>query len=805
MGASYIDRRPDGSLALFLDGDLQFDSRDERIYHECLTLPALALAERRMARGLSILIVGGGDGFVAREVLKSPAVRQVTLVDYDPAVVALARTEWPHLLDGALDDPRLAIRHEDAWDFVEGAIARKESFDLAIADLTVPQDVAGTRFASVDWLQRLSALLSRRGVAALNVASPSQSPEAYWSVYNAARLVGLHPRPYRIHLPSFAAAQYGPDWGFLLGSADPIAPAELGDDLPLATPREVLRDSEQLRRLFWFPGEVAALRETASPIRAGQGRFLTYLQTPYQPADPEPTWDGLAFVLDPSPCPAVDQGDRLLPEPLREALADPAPPDERQLLERVLALMPSLRRFGPAPMVAEILWDPARFLSGLDWRGLIERLLARASELPARFVAELTHARERIGDWVLDREAFLKLGLRVMSVITVVVILASLSHPDSAYSKGAGLHFHAAASLARPAHALTDVAPPSLARQGGFHDVQVGHRLVVDEFGYTYPARSYHFTNWMPLSGGAPSGAVPGLAYYRLTPDIDILGDGLVALNLGQRAYLLFGNGQVDLVDQASGQSVLTLEPQPLLLWRVAQELDRQRTGLEQTRVAKRAWIQWVSWLDFTPWARDDEATMQNLAASIDRLRIARNSLGLVPTERPDPPDSPVTGAVELFNAAWVLPGGHQLLVKESAGDFVYLTPTGWSHDQDGRHPITRPYPNALRPIVADYLHGLVSDAEATQQAYLRDRVDLTQDLASLRSDEAAYNQTAARSAGDPMVDYGSSEIRLSRAQLLTAHDLDLTLASLAQLNQILGQWPQDQATLGEAYEAWRP
>src|SRR5262245_15921886 len=99
--AILLDERDDGSLALYIDGDLQFDSRDEQIYHEALVLPALALAQRRSGEGLRALICGGGDGLVARELLRSQAVAYIDLVDYDAAILDLARGELAALNEGS--------------------------------------------------------------------------------------------------------------------------------------------------------------------------------------------------------------------------------------------------------------------------------------------------------------------------------------------------------------------------------------------------------------------------------------------------------------------------------------------------------------------------------------------------------------------------------------------------------------------------------------------------------------------------------------------------------------------------------
>jgi predicted membrane-bound spermidine synthase len=78
-------------VAFYINGDLQFDSQDEAIYHEHLVGPAIALATVRFPQQpLRGLICGGGDGLAARDALRFTAVDTVTIVDYDAAVLQLA-------------------------------------------------------------------------------------------------------------------------------------------------------------------------------------------------------------------------------------------------------------------------------------------------------------------------------------------------------------------------------------------------------------------------------------------------------------------------------------------------------------------------------------------------------------------------------------------------------------------------------------------------------------------------------------------------------------------------------------------
>ena len=79
-------------LRLYLNGHLQFASVDEHRYHEALVHPALSMVSNRER----VLIIGGGDGLTAREVQKYADVRQIDLVDLDPAVTHFGPAQYLH-------------------------------------------------------------------------------------------------------------------------------------------------------------------------------------------------------------------------------------------------------------------------------------------------------------------------------------------------------------------------------------------------------------------------------------------------------------------------------------------------------------------------------------------------------------------------------------------------------------------------------------------------------------------------------------------------------------------------------------
>lgn len=116
---------------LTLDGVVQTTEGDNAIYHEMLThTPILA-----HGAATDVLIIGGGDGGMAREVLRHASVERVTMVEIDAGVVEFSKTYLPTLSAGAFEDPRLDLVIADGAAFVRQTDKR---FDVVIVDSTDP-------------------------------------------------------------------------------------------------------------------------------------------------------------------------------------------------------------------------------------------------------------------------------------------------------------------------------------------------------------------------------------------------------------------------------------------------------------------------------------------------------------------------------------------------------------------------------------------------------------------------------------------------------------------------------------------
>jgi spermidine synthase len=247
------------SLDLFLDGRLRVSGYDEYRYHEALVHPAMAGSHAR------VLILGGGDGLAAREVLRYRDVTSVTVVEMDPGVVRLARTD-PILsaLNGRVyEDPRLGVVTQDAFRWLRGP-AGQARFDVIVSDLPDPGITPSTKLYSQEFYGLAVRALSPGGRIAVHAGPLATRPRSYWTVDATLRAAGLRTAPYSAggRLTGFAA---GPDrapggagappqdWGLLLASREGVPQLRVDRDTPglrsLSTRslQDAARDAERTR------------------------------------------------------------------------------------------------------------------------------------------------------------------------------------------------------------------------------------------------------------------------------------------------------------------------------------------------------------------------------------------------------------------------------------------------------------------------------------------------------------------------------------------------------------------------------
>lgn len=196
---------------LFLNGNLQFHSKDEYRYHEALVQPAMAAhgAPKR------VLVLGGGDGMAVREILKYASVEHVTLVELDPLMTTLFR-DTPKLAalnDHSLSSPKLRIVNADAFGWLE---QQKDSFDVIVIDFPDPSNFALGKLYTASFYELVDQHLAAAGYAVVQTTSPLIARRSFWTVVTTLEAVGLTTTPYHAHVPSFG------EWGFVLASRRPF-------------------------------------------------------------------------------------------------------------------------------------------------------------------------------------------------------------------------------------------------------------------------------------------------------------------------------------------------------------------------------------------------------------------------------------------------------------------------------------------------------------------------------------------------------------------------------------------------------
>ncbi len=243
-----MTRRRD-DLRLFLNGNLQFSSLDEPRYHE----PLVHVPMSQVASPRRVLILGGGDGLAARELLKYSAVEEVTIVDLDPKIFELARTHslLTQLNERSLHSPRVTTVAKDAFVFLEET---DEEYDVIVADLPDPNNASLARLYSRTFYGLVRSHLASGGVFAAQATSPYFARKAFWTIRKTIDAGGFaHTYPFHVNVPSFG------EWGFVLAADRPLTPTDADPTVDTQ-----FLNAEVIPGLFQFPKDL----KSAEPPKA---------------------------------------------------------------------------------------------------------------------------------------------------------------------------------------------------------------------------------------------------------------------------------------------------------------------------------------------------------------------------------------------------------------------------------------------------------------------------------------------------------------------------------------------------------
>jgi spermidine synthase len=200
-----VFENPTFGRIMTLDGVVQVTEADNFIYHEMLThVPILAHGAARR-----VLIVGGGDGGMAREALKHESVEQVTMVEIDGGVVEFCREYLPRVSAGAFDDPRLDLVIADGAEFVK---TNADLYDVIIVDSTDPIGPGEVLFTDT-FYGHAKARLAEGGILVTQNGVPFLQGEELTNTMRAFRALFSDATCYLATIPTYAGGPMALGWG----------------------------------------------------------------------------------------------------------------------------------------------------------------------------------------------------------------------------------------------------------------------------------------------------------------------------------------------------------------------------------------------------------------------------------------------------------------------------------------------------------------------------------------------------------------------------------------------------------------
>ncbi|MGP6294068.1 polyamine aminopropyltransferase [Caldiplasma sukawensis] len=195
---------------LSIDGTVQLTERDEYVYHEMITMMPYYHARKRPE---NVLVIGGGDGGVAGELLKL-GIKKIVNVEIDGHVVEVCRKHFPQL-SSSFDQKGVNLIIGDGIKYVKET---KEKFDMVIVDSTDPEGPAEGLFGR-DFYSNVRKILSEDGIVVAQTGSPYYQPRAIKMATDAMKANFQYVITYTAFIPTYPsgfwsftmAAQYKPE------------------------------------------------------------------------------------------------------------------------------------------------------------------------------------------------------------------------------------------------------------------------------------------------------------------------------------------------------------------------------------------------------------------------------------------------------------------------------------------------------------------------------------------------------------------------------------------------------------------
>ncbi len=182
---------------LLLDDITQVAEKNDFMYHEPMVHPALICHPKPE----NILVIGGGDGGILREVLKYPVVKRVELAELDDGVVKFSKKYLGTVHDNCFDDPRVNVNIVDGRKFTE---EHPGEFDVVIMDMTDPFGPSKLLYTKEFYRIIKKSFRNRAGMFVMHSESPVSRPLAFSSIYHTLSSVFENVNPLYMYIQMYA-------------------------------------------------------------------------------------------------------------------------------------------------------------------------------------------------------------------------------------------------------------------------------------------------------------------------------------------------------------------------------------------------------------------------------------------------------------------------------------------------------------------------------------------------------------------------------------------------------------------------
>ena len=190
---------------LVLDGLVQTTEKDEFIYHEMISHPALFLHPEPK----KVLVIGGGDGGTVREVLKHSSVEEVHLCEIDEDVISVAKKYFPSI-SYELTNPKVKIFIEDGNKFLD---EHRNSYDVIIMDNSDPVGASEVLFKA-EFYKKVKEALKKDGIMVAQTESPILQRKYFKNAVSEIKKVFKNVGIYLAYIPTYPSGM----WSFTIAS-----------------------------------------------------------------------------------------------------------------------------------------------------------------------------------------------------------------------------------------------------------------------------------------------------------------------------------------------------------------------------------------------------------------------------------------------------------------------------------------------------------------------------------------------------------------------------------------------------------